>query len=96
MTMNKNKYKTIYADMVRIYREDEDYCCIALNMLKHAIADMDTDATRDAYDKLTICFDSLTKTVKEVSIRFREVSEFADNCLDDSLRKEKKGERQSS
>jgi hypothetical protein len=66
---------------------------MTLDILKHAIADMDTDATRDAYDKLTTCFEDLTKTVKEISIRFREVSELLDDCLDDNrLRKEKKNE----
>lgn len=78
MTMTRNKYKTICADVVRVYHEDEDCCRMTLDMLKHAIADMDTDATRDAYDKLTKCFDDLTKTVKEISIRFREVSELLD------------------
>lgn len=95
--MTENKHKTIYADVMRVYREDEDYCRIALDMLKHAIADMDTDAMRNAYDKLTKCFDDLTKTVKEISIRFREVSEILDNCLDyNRLRKEKKNEGRSS
>lgn len=76
-----------------VYRESEDYCRMTLDMLKHAIADMNTDLTRDAFDKLTICFDDLTKTVKEMSIRFREVSEILDNCLDyNRLRKEKKNE----
>ena len=93
MTTNKNKYKTIYTDIMPVYRESEDYCRMTLDMLKHAIADMDTDMTRDAYDKLAKCFDDLTKTVKEMSIRFREVSEILDNCLDDNrLRKEKKNE----
>lgn len=91
--MSENKYKTIYTDIMPVYRESEDYCRITLDMLKHAIADMDMDATRDAYDKLTIRFDDLTKTVGEISIRFREVSELADSCLDDGLRKEKKNER---
>lgn len=91
--MSENKYKTIYTDIMPVYRESEDYCRMTLDMLKHAIADMDTDATRDAYDKLTICFDDLAKTVKEISIRFREVSELLDDCLDDNrLRKEKKNE----
>ena len=91
--MTKDKYKTIYTGIMPVYRESEDYCRMALDMLKHAIADMDTDATRDAYDKLTKCFDDLAKTVKEISIRFREASELLDDCLDDSrLRKEKKNE----
>lgn len=95
--VTKNKHKTIYADVMRIYREDEDYCCIALNMLKHAIADMDTDAMRDAYDKLTKCFDDLIKTTGEISIRFREASEILDNCLDSNrLRKEKNDDEESS
>lgn len=90
--MNENKYKTIYTDIMPAYRESEDYCRMALDMLKHAITGMDTDMTRDAYDKLTICFDDLTKTVKEISIRFREASKLLDDCIDDSrrLRKEKK------
>lgn len=90
--MSENKYKTIYTDIMPAYRESEDYCRITLDMLKHAIADMDTDAMRDAYNKLTKCFDDLAKTVEEISIRFREVSEFADSYLDDSLRKERKNE----
>lgn len=94
MTTTKNKYKTSYSDVMRVYRESEDYCRMTLDILKYAIADMDTDAMRDAYDKLTRCFDDLTKTVKEISIRFREISEILDDCLDDSrLRKEKKNER---
>lgn len=92
MTMNKNKYKTIYSDIMPVYRESEDYCRMTLDMLKHAIAGMDTDATRDAYDKLTKCFDDLAKTVSEISTRFREASELLDSYLDDSLRKEKKNE----
>lgn len=92
MTMSENKYKTSYSDIMPVYRESEDYCRMTLDMLKHAIAGMDADATRDAYDKLTKCFDDLTKTVKEISIRFREASELADSYLDDSLRKEKKNE----
>lgn len=83
-SVNKNKYKTIYADIMPVYRESEDYCRMTLDMLKHAIAEMDTDATRGAYDKLTICFNDLTKTVEEISIRFREVSELLDDCLDDN------------
>lgn len=92
--MSKNKYKTIYTDIMPAYRESEDYCRMTLDMLKHAIAGMDVDAMRDAYDKLVKCFDDLTKTVKEISIRFREASELLDDCLDDSrrLRKEKKDE----
>lgn len=94
MTMNENKYKTSYSDIMPVYRESEDYCRMTLDMLKHAIADMDTDVMRDAYDKLTVCFDDLTKTVKEMSIRFREVAEILDNCLDyNRLRKERKNER---
>ena len=95
--MTKNKYKTIYTDIVPVYRESEDYCRMTLDMLKYAIAEMNTDATRDAYDKLVKCFDDLTKTVGEISTRFREVSEILDNCLDyNRLRKAKKDERQSS
>lgn len=91
--MNKDKYKTIYTGIMPVYRESEDYCRMTLDMLKYAIAEMDTDAMRDAYDKLTVCFDDLTKTVEEISIRFREVSEILDNCLDyNRLRKEKKDE----
>lgn len=94
--MTKTKYKTIYTDITPAYRESEDYCRMTLDMLKHAIADMDTDATRDAYDKLTTCFDDLAKTVKEILTRFREASELLDDCLDyNRLRKEKKDERQS-
>lgn len=93
--MSENKYKTICADVVRVYHEDEDYCRMTLDMLKHAIADMDADATRDAYNKLTKCFDDLAKTVKEISIRFREASKLLDDCLG-NLRKEKKDEGQSA
>lgn len=92
MKMNKNKYKTIYSDIIPVYRESEDYCRMTLDMLKYAIADLDKPEIRSAFSNLTKCFDDLTKTVKEISIRFREVSELADSCLDDGLRKEKKNE----
>ena len=93
--MTKNKYKTIYTDIMPVYRESEDYCRMTLDMLKHAITDncLDRPVLEDAFSKLTICFDDLTKTVKEMSMRFREVSEILDNCLDyNRLRKEKKNE----
>lgn len=86
--MTKNKYKTIYADIMPVYRESEDYCRMTLDMLKHAITSMDTDMARDAYDKPTKCFNGLAKTVEEISIRFREVSEILDDCLDDNRRPE--------
>ena len=86
--MTKNKYKTIYADIMPAYRESEDYCRMTLDMLKHAITGMDTDMARDAYDKLTKCFNGLAKTVEEISIRFREVSEILDDCIDDNRRPE--------
>lgn len=93
--MNENKYKTIYSDIMPAYRESEDYCRMALDMLKHAIAGMDVDAMRDAFDKLTEYFDDLTKTVEEVSTRFREVSALADSCLDDSCKPAIEEERYS-
>lgn len=95
MTMSENKYKTSYSDIMPVYREAEDYCRMTLDMLKHAITGMDTDMMRDAYDKLVKCFDDLTKTVGEISTRFREASAILDDCLENNCKPEIDEERYS-
>lgn len=95
MTMNENKYKTIYSDVIPVYREDEDYCRMALDMLEHAIDELDKSAIEDAFGKLAKCFDGLTKTVGEISIRFREASELLDDYLENNCKPEIDEERHS-
>ena len=82
----KDKYKTIYKGIMPAYYEDEDYCHIVINKLRETIARGDRAQIADAYGELTKYFNDLAKTVKEISIRFREASELLDDCLDDSRR----------
>lgn len=81
--MTKNKYKTIYADVVRVYREDEDYCHIALDKLRETIARGDRAQIADAYDELTKYFNYLTETVGAISKRFKQMAELLDEQLND-------------
>jgi hypothetical protein len=81
--MTKNKYKTIYADIMPVYREDEDYCHIAIDKLRETIARGDRAQIADAYGELTKYFDDLTETARVISKRFKQMSELLDEQLDD-------------
>lgn len=95
MTTSENKYKTSYSDIMPVYRESEDYCRMTLDMLKHAIDELDKSAIEDAFGKLAKYFDGLTKTVGEISTRFREASELLDDCLENNCKPEIDEERYS-
>ena len=82
MRMNKNKYKTIYTDIMPAYRESEDYCRIVIDKFRETIARGDRAQIADAYGELTKYFNDLTETVEVISNRFKQVSELLDEQLD--------------
>lgn len=81
--VSKDKYKTIYKRLMPVYREDEDYCRIAIDKLRETIARGDRAQIADAYGELTKYFNDLTETVGVISKRFKQTSELLDEQLDD-------------
>ena len=81
--MSENKYKTIYTDIIPVYRESEDYCRMAIDKLRHTIASGDRAQIADAYGELTKYFDDLTETVNVISKRFKQMAELLDDQLND-------------
>lgn len=79
---SEDKYKTIYTDIMPVYREDEDYCRTAIGKLRETIARGDRAQIADAYGELTKYFNDLTETVGTISKRFKQVSELLDEQLD--------------
>lgn len=80
---NENRYKTIYTDIMPVYRESEDYCRMAIGKLRETIARGDRAQIADAYGELTKYFNDLTETVNVISERFKQVSELLDEQLND-------------
>nr|DAU13311.1 MAG TPA: hypothetical protein [Caudoviricetes sp.] len=78
----KDKYKSIYKSLMPVYREDEDYCRIALDKLRETISRGDRAQIADAYGELTKYFNYLTETVGVISKRFKQMSELLDEQLD--------------
>ena len=80
---DKDKYKSIYKSLMPVYREDEDYCHIAIDKLRETIARGDRAQIADAYGELTRYFNYLTQTVGVISKRFKQTCELLDEQLDD-------------